>query len=153
MTTHHQNCAIRARQARDSAESLAYLKGNDPAYRENFRQIYVSAEQYVRHIEQIERHNACHLSRLTSTYKASLYHSYVGKNSDILCLFLHDWSRSEIAEHLQCSEKTVTNALALLVQEIEQIVSSEDLPDIGVLPLPEGVPPRAKYRNAGRKKS
>ena len=152
-TTHHQACEIRARQARDSAKSFAYLKEKDPAYRENFRPNYVPAEPYERYMEQLEQHNSCHLSRLTSTYKASIYHSYVGKNADILCLFLHEYSRSEIAEHLQCSEKTVTNALALLVLEIEQIVSSEDLPDIGVLPLPEGVPPRANYRNAGRKKS
>jgi len=153
-TTHHQACEIRARQARDSAKSFAYLKENNPTYRENFRQVYVPAEQYAQHIDQIEQHNSCHLSRLTSTYKASIYHSYGGKNknSDILCLFLHDLSRSEIAEHLQCSEKTVTNALALLVREIEQIVSSEDLPDTELLlPLPEDVPPRANYRNAGRR--
>lgn len=151
--THHQACEIRARQARDSAESWAFLQEKDPTYRENFRQVYVPAEQYVQHIEQIEQHNACHLSRLTSTYKASIYHSYIGKNRDILCLFLRDLSRSEIAEHLRCSEKTVTNALALLVCEIEQIVSS-DLPDTEErLPLPKDIPARANYRNAGRKTS
>ena len=152
-TTHHQVCEIRARQARDSAKSFAYLKKHDPTYRENFRSTYVPAEEYEQHIKQIEQHNACHLSRLTSTYKASIYHSHVGKNSDILCLFLHDLSRSEIAAHLRCSEKTVTNALALLVQEIEQIVSRDTEPAALALPAPEDIPPRTNYRNAGRKKS
>lgn len=154
MTTHHhEDCEIRARQAQDSAKSLAYLTEKDPTYRENFRQIYVPAEEYEQHIKQIEQHNSCHLSRLTNTYKASIYQSYVGKNSDILCLFLHDLSRSEIAEHLRCSKKTVTNALALLVQEIEQIVSRDTEPVALALPAPENIPPRTNYRNAGRKKS
>lgn len=158
MTTHRQAYEIRRRQARDSAESLAYLKENDPTYRENFRSTFVPSKDYEQHIEQIEQHNTCHLSRATETYKASIYHSYTGKNKDVLCLFLHDLSRSEIAEHLRCSEKTITNALALLVHEIEQIVSavgfSENLPDTEelVLPLPEAISVRANYRNAGRKK-
>ncbi|CDQ10202.1 protein of unknown function [Acidithiobacillus ferrivorans] len=152
-TTHHQNCEIRARQAHDSTESLAFLKEKDPTYRENFRQIFIPASTYAVFNRTIELHNHCQLSHGSKEYLASIYHAYNGKNKDVLCLFLHDLSRSEIAEHLRCSEKTITNALALLVQEIEQIVSSDDLPDTELgLPLPEDIPARANYRNAGRRR-
>ena len=153
MTAHHQNCAIRARQARDSVESLKFLADKDPTYRENFRQAFVPSSEYAVFTRSIDLHNFCQLSHISKGYIASIYNAYCGKSKDVLCLFLHDFSRSEIAAHLHCSEKTVTNALTLLVREIELIVSDTDLPDTGVLPFPEDVPPRANYRNAGRRRA